>query len=84
VWFGRVIMILAVVNGGVGIQYAANSVPGEKGYGVVAGVGGLAYIAVLIWVYVTGGRKAEGRKSEDSVVVGPFGEKEARTEVKEV
>jgi len=84
VWFGRAIMILAVVNGGVGIQYAANSVPGEKGFGVVAGVGGLAYIGVLIWVWMTGGRKAEGRRSEEIEVVGPFGEKEVRVGVKEV
>jgi len=83
-WFGRIIMILAIVNGGIGIQYADNSIPGEKGFGVVAGVFGLAYIGVLVWVYVTGGRQAPDRKSEESVVVGPFGEKEAISEVKQV
>jgi hypothetical protein len=77
-------MILAVVNGGIGIQYAANSVPGEKGFGVVAGVFGLAYIGVLMWVYVTGGRQVRGRISEESMVVGPFDEKEAISGVKEV
>jgi hypothetical protein len=84
VWFGRIIMILAIVNGGIGIQYAENSVPGEKGFGVVAGVFFLAYVGVLLWTYITGGRQAAGRKSEESTIVGPFGEKEMVSGVKEV
>jgi hypothetical protein len=47
-------MILAIVNCGIGIQYAENAVSAEKGVGVVAGVFGVAYIAVLIWWYVKG------------------------------
>jgi hypothetical protein len=47
-------MILAIINCGIGIQYAENAVSAEKGVGVVAGVFGLFYIAVLIWWYVKG------------------------------
>jgi hypothetical protein len=47
-------MILAIVNCGIGIQYAENAVSAEKGVGVVAGVFGLVYIAVLIWYYMKG------------------------------
>jgi hypothetical protein len=84
VWFGRIIMILAIVNGGIGIQYAENAVAGEKGYGVVTGVFGLAYIGVLVWVWLTKGKEVGRRGSDESVVVGAFGEKELVATVKEV
>jgi hypothetical protein len=69
VWFGRIIIIFAIINGGLGIQYAANSVQAEKGYGVVAGVFGLAYISVLVWRYMKGNKQMELGKSDGSVVV---------------
>jgi hypothetical protein len=47
-------MMLAIINCGIGIKYAENAVSAEKGVGVVAGVVGLSYIAVLIWWYVKG------------------------------
>jgi hypothetical protein len=47
-------MIFAIINCGIGINYAENAVSAEKGVGVVAGVFGLVYIAVLIWWYVKG------------------------------
>lgn len=65
VWFGRAILILAIVNGGVGIQYANNAVPAEKGYGVVAGLVGLTYIGVVVWWYLQRG-KADGVVSDGS------------------
>ena len=46
-------MIMAVINVGIGIQYAANSVQAEEGYGTVAGVFGVAYIAVVVWSSLT-------------------------------
>lgn len=40
-------MILAVINGGLGLKLAANSKNGKIAYGVVAGVVGLAYILLV-------------------------------------
>jgi hypothetical protein len=62
-------MIFAIINGGLGIQYAANSVQAEKGYGVVAGVFSLAYICVLVWWYMKRNKQVELGKSDGSVVV---------------
>jgi hypothetical protein len=84
VWFGRIIMILAIVNGGLGIQYAENAVSGEKGFGVVTGIFGLAYIGAVVWAYARNGKHVEQRKSEESMVTAAYGEKGALEEVKEV
>ncbi|KFY48971.1 hypothetical protein V495_00863 [Pseudogymnoascus sp. VKM F-4514 (FW-929)] len=43
-WYGRAIIILAVINGGLGLQLAGNSRAGEIVYGVVAGVALLVYL----------------------------------------
>ncbi|PBP17656.1 integral membrane protein [Diplocarpon rosae] len=48
IWYGRILMLLAVVNGGLGLQLAANSHNGEIAYGVVAGVVGVAYVVMVM------------------------------------
>jgi hypothetical protein len=46
-----VIVLLGIVNGGLGLQLAANTTAGEIAYGVVAGVVGLGYITTVAAVY---------------------------------
>ena len=46
IWWGRIVGILAIINGGLGLQLAANTKGGEIAYGVVAGLVGLLYIVV--------------------------------------
>jgi hypothetical protein len=41
-------MILAVINGGLGLQLAANSRTGEIVYGVLAGVMAVLYVVVVV------------------------------------
>ncbi|RDL42332.1 CBD9-like protein [Venustampulla echinocandica] len=48
VWYGRILMILAVLNGGFGLRLAANSKKGEIAYGVVAGFIALLYASVVL------------------------------------
>jgi hypothetical protein len=48
IWYGRSIMILAVVNGGLGLKLAGNTKGGEIAYGVVAGVVALLYTAAVL------------------------------------
>lgn len=48
-WYGRAIMILAVVNGGLGLELAGNSRGGEIAYGVVAGVALLVYLGAAAY-----------------------------------
>lgn len=42
-------MLLAVVNGGLGLKLANNSKNGEIAYGVIAGVVGLIYILFAVF-----------------------------------
>lgn len=42
-------MILAVVNGGLGLKLANNSKNGKVAYGVVAGIVGLVYILFAVF-----------------------------------
>jgi len=68
-------MILAVINGGLGLQLVANSKSGEIAYGVVAGVMGLGYAGVVALKRKSGGNKNErvdkvlrgGRRSPDEM-----------------
>jgi len=61
-------MILAVVNGGLGLKLAANTKHGEIAYGVVAGVIALVYALVVVfkrkktetrWMWNKEGREAD-------------------------
>ena len=74
IWYGRALLILAVINGGLGLQLSDNTVKGEIAYGVIAGVMFLLYIAVLAISY---GRKSSGLENEtgEKMVGGPKSEK---------
>lgn len=48
-WLGRIFITLGVINGGLGLQLAANTRAGEIAYGVLAGVFFTLWIAVVIW-----------------------------------
>ncbi|OBT61898.1 hypothetical protein VE03_08741 [Pseudogymnoascus sp. 23342-1-I1] len=48
-WYGRAIIILAVINGGLGLKMAGNTRGGEIAYGVVAGVALLVYLAATAY-----------------------------------
>jgi len=85
IWFGRILMILAVINGGLGLKLAANTTKGEIAYGVLAGVVGVAYIALVAFKRKGGarttnangvGRRRWGSREKKDVVEEP----EARSE----
>ncbi|KAL8673232.1 MAG: hypothetical protein Q9168_002344 [Polycauliona sp. 1 TL-2023] len=59
VWYGRVLILLAVINGGLGLQLSGNTVKGEIAYGVIAGVMFLLYLAVLGVAYLRKDNKGE-------------------------
>ncbi|EGX46858.1 hypothetical protein AOL_s00097g284 [Orbilia oligospora ATCC 24927] len=54
-YWGRAILILGIVNGGLGLQLADNTTGGTIAYSVVAGVMGLAWLAASVLYYVRGG-----------------------------
>ncbi|KAG8530205.1 uncharacterized protein KY384_004705 [Bacidia gigantensis] len=49
VWFGRLVLTLGIINGGLGFDWAANTTGGEIAYGVVAGVVWVGWIGVAVW-----------------------------------
>ncbi|KAF9890761.1 hypothetical protein FE257_005630 [Aspergillus nanangensis] len=62
VWLGRIMLVLGIVNGGMGLRLAANTTAGNIAYGVLAGAFGVVYVGVAAW---KGGLKL-GRKEKKS------------------
>jgi hypothetical protein len=48
IWYGRILIICGVINGGLGLQLAANSTKGNIAYGVVAGAMFVLYVVVIL------------------------------------
>lgn len=68
VWFGRLLMIIGVINGGLGLKLASSGNAYIIAYSVVAGVAFALYAAVaLIW----GLRKKKQPQQEKQVPVSP-------------
>lgn len=66
VWWGRAIVTLGIINGGLGLQLAANTKNGEIAYGVVAGVMWVSWMAVVIFVTAKKSRSGGGSVSSGS------------------
>jgi hypothetical protein len=49
VWLGRILILLGMVNGGLGLRLADNTHGGKIAYGVVAGVCGTMYLAWVVY-----------------------------------
>lgn len=62
IWWGRIILILAIVNGGLGLQLSDNTIGGEIAYGVVAGI--------VFIVYVAGAVYGEMKRKKNHVMIG--------------
>ena len=52
IWYGRLLILLGIINGGLGLQLAANTTAGEIIYGSVAGIMLLIYLVAALWWYV--------------------------------
>lgn len=49
VWWGRLIVTVGIINGGLGLMLSGNTIKGEIAYGVIAGVVWLIWMAVAVW-----------------------------------
>ncbi|KAK6499831.1 hypothetical protein TWF481_010188 [Arthrobotrys musiformis] len=53
-WYGRVIVVVGIVNGGLGLLLAENTRAGEIAYAAVAGLAGFTYLMVVVqWIFRT-------------------------------
>ncbi|ESZ92533.1 hypothetical protein SBOR_7059 [Sclerotinia borealis F-4128] len=48
IWYGRALLILGIINGGLGLQLARNTRGGEIIYGLLAGLVALTYLTVVL------------------------------------
>ncbi|KAH6704100.1 hypothetical protein BKA61DRAFT_617862 [Leptodontidium sp. MPI-SDFR-AT-0119] len=48
IWYGRILMLLGIVNGGLGLRLAGNTLVGTITYGAIAGLVSILYCAVLV------------------------------------
>lgn len=48
-WYGRALIILGMINGGLGLQLANNTTGGKIAYGVIAGISGSAFLGLIVW-----------------------------------
>ena len=67
IWFRHILLILSVVNGGISINYTANSLNSEISYRVMAGVIFLVYVAVIGLWYMRKPGKDDGGSGEEEV-----------------
>ena len=58
VWLGRLIITLGIINGGLGLLFAADTKNGEIIYGVIAGLVWLVWVGLTVWK--TAGNRAHG------------------------
>lgn len=65
-WWGRIIIVLGIINGGLGLRLAGNSKKGEIAYGVVSGIAFVAYVASILLSSRTKNRRAGGIKNGSS------------------
>lgn len=49
IWLGRSAILLGIINGGLGLRLADNTVAGEIAYSVVAAIAGSVYIATIVY-----------------------------------
>ena len=71
-WFGRGLIVLGVINGGLGMQLTGNTTKGEIAYGVIAGVVLVIYVGIILI-----GERGSGKSREENETPENFTEKSA-------
>ena len=64
IWWGRAIITLGIINGGLGLQLTENTTKGEIAYGIVAGFMWLLWMAVILLAFNKSRGKPEGETGE--------------------
>lgn len=63
IWWGRAVVTLGIINGGLGLQLSANTTKGEIAYGVVAGFMWLLWMVVIIISFRKSRKPALGKEA---------------------
>lgn len=50
IWYGRVLIFLGIITGGLGLKLAGNTTSGKIAYGTIGGLVSLAYIGAIAYM----------------------------------
>lgn len=77
VWWGRIVLTLAIIQGGLGLRFANNTTGGKIAYGVIAGLIWVTWFGVALRHDIKK-RKIQdtGEKRSDSEEMSPIGKEE--------
>jgi hypothetical protein len=64
IWWGRAIVALGIVNGGLGLQLSDNTVHGKILYGCIAGLFWLLWMMVIVVAFFRSRTMQDGETSE--------------------
>jgi len=64
VWWGRAIITLGAINGGIGLQLAHCTKETGIGYGIGAGLVWVHWMAVILMAFIGSRKKLEGETGE--------------------
>lgn len=64
VWWGRAVVTLGIINGGLGLRLSGNTVKGEIAYGIVAAVMWSLWMIVIVLAFIKSRNKPEGEAGE--------------------
>ena len=70
-----------MINGGLGLQLSGNTIKGEIAYGVIAGVIGVFYIGVVLFVYLKRGSGKDGGETGEKIASGSENSREEMNKV---
>lgn len=77
IWWGRAIITLGIINGGLGLQLAANTKAGEIVYGVVAAIIWLVWMGVIVLAFLRS-RNAKGETGDGAFRLGEHNDSRTR------
>ncbi|KAH6698973.1 hypothetical protein BKA61DRAFT_530202 [Leptodontidium sp. MPI-SDFR-AT-0119] len=64
IWWGRAVITLGIINGGLGLRLSANTKTGEIAYGVVAGIMWFTWMAVIALAFMRSRNKLQGETGD--------------------
>lgn len=64
IWWGRAVITLGIINGGLGLQLSGNTTRGEVAYGVVAGFMWVLWVVVIVFAFFKSRGKLEDERGD--------------------
>lgn len=80
VWWGRAIITIGAINGGIGLQLARCTRETGIGYGVGAGIVWVLWMGVILMAFISGRKKLEGETGEKIFGMQPANEQAKQVE----